>query len=820
MGTFQIDFVGTKMKDACQNRRITSSRTWLTVGEIMSRSVSTLAPDATVVEAAQTMAAASVSCGVVVDNGQVVGIFSETDLLKRVAHRDADFKRRPVAEIMSSPIETVPPGFSVLDAATLMQEMRIKRLPVVESGRLVGIITQTDVVRTMASYSVWKDVAEIMSTDVVRIQPGASVAEAAEIMTSGEVSCAVAVDGDRAVGVLTKRDMLSKVVARHRDPWQTAVRDVMSSPAITVRSDHSICSASRTMDARGIRRLVVADDGRLHGVVSQTDVFHAIREKLQEEEDDNLRMLEESNTCIYTTDGDGKTTYVNPAFLRLFEVSDVAEFIGQPFLPERFWFEPDERSRVLAEIREGNVEVNDLTLKTSQGRRIYVTLFSAFTRDFRGGIDGSQGVLHDVTERRQLLALAEAANKAKSEFLANVSHEIRTPMMAILGYTEILRAQGDLSKAPPKRIKALDVITRNGKYLLDIIDQVLDLAKIEAGKLEIDKIRCSPAQIVGDVVSLMEVRAEEKGIGLAIEYEGRIPEWIHSDPARLKQILINLVANAVKFTETGRVRVVARLSGLGEEAPQMEFEVIDTGIGLTEHQQRDIFEAFAQVDASATRKYGGSGLGLAIAKRLAESLGGDIVVRSTSGKGSAFLLKVATGSLKRVSMLTNPGDAACQAGPAVMPPPQADARLDCRVLLVEDGVDNQRIMSIFLKKAGARVTIAEHGQAALDAVRKAEQERLPFDVILMDMQMPVLDGYEATRRLRSEGYVQPIIALTAHAMTEDRQKCLDAGCDDYLSKPLNRATLVSLVALHVERRTLETEADSEAKRLTHDSAKA
>jgi len=387
---------------------------------------------------------------------------------------------------------------------------------------------------------------------------------------------------------------------------------------------------------------------------------------------------------------------------------------------------------------------------------------------------------------------AEQANAAKSEFLANMSHEIRTPMTAIHGYLDILeedclRLSGNECR---KMGEHLDVIRRNGNHLLNVINDILDLSKVEAGKLEVQRIPCQPNQVLNDVAELMRVRADAKSLSLEIAYDGAIPESIHSDPARLRQILINLIGNALKFTETGGVRVTARLLDADTANPKMQFAVADTGIGMSAEQTTRLFLPFAQVDSSMTRKHGGTGLGLAISKRLARVLGGDIHVASTPGAGSTFTVTFETGPIEKQKLLNAP------AGSQTNETPQRPARvqLDCRVLLAEDGPDNQRLIAHILKKAGAEVIVADNGQIAHDLALAARDAGTPFQVILMDMQMPVLDGYAATRQLRQAGYTNPIVALTAHAMSTDRAKCLEVGCDEYLTKPVNRESLLAEVA--------------------------
>ncbi len=411
---------------------------------------------------------------------------------------------------------------------------------------------------------------------------------------------------------------------------------------------------------------------------------------------------------------------------------------------------------------------------------------------------------------------ALAATHAKSEFLANMSHEIRTPMTAILGFAELLRSEGDMSKAPPKRVEAIDTIIRNGNYLLQLINDILDLSKIEAGRLEIERIECSPAEIISDVVSLVKVRAKKKGLLLTAELAGPIPERILSDPTRLRQVLINLLGNAIKFTDRGSVRLVVRMESENDEGPKLRFDVIDTGIGIPKEQIERIFQPFAQGESATNRKFGGTGLGLAISKRLADNLGGDVTATSTLGKGSAFSVTVATGPLDGAKMLDRLQPQNIEKEVPAEPSGNAATKLDCRVLLVEDGPDNQRLISFLLTKAGADVTAVENGRLAVEKVLRdargntgspTESDALPFDVILMDMQMPVMDGYEATRRLRAASYTGPIIALTAHAMSHDRQKCLQAGCDDYLTKPIDRQRLLNVVSRYSPKPQTKVPAD-------------
>jgi PAS domain S-box-containing protein len=388
---------------------------------------------------------------------------------------------------------------------------------------------------------------------------------------------------------------------------------------------------------------------------------------------------------------------------------------------------------------------------------------------------------------------AEQANLAKSEFLANMSHEIRTPMTAILGYADILADESNNGEEI-NRENAVETIRGNGQHLLNIINDVLDMSKIEAGRMTVEKISTNPAVILQEVKSLMEPRATGKGIKLDVRSDGLIPNHIDSDPTRLRQILLNLVGNAIKFTEIGSISIVASLDDSCEREPRMRFAVTDTGVGMSPEQCDKIrcFDAFTQADGSTTREFGGSGLGLRISNALARLLGGEIQIESEQGRGSTFSVSIGVGDIEyfdRIEVESTDGRPVTQR--EVPELPEEEFPLDgTRILLAEDGPDNQRLICFLLKKAGAIVELAGNGRLCLECVAQANERDEPFDVILMDMQMPEMDGYEATRQLRNGDYAGPILALTAHAMSDDRQKCMDAGCSEFLTKPVDRTQLI------------------------------
>ncbi|NLS96066.1 MAG: response regulator [Planctomycetaceae bacterium] len=385
---------------------------------------------------------------------------------------------------------------------------------------------------------------------------------------------------------------------------------------------------------------------------------------------------------------------------------------------------------------------------------------------------------------------AEQASRQKTEFLANMSHEIRTPMTAILGYTELLEE----SVAGEFERDACRIVRRNGEHLLHIINDILDMSKIEANKMQVEMRSCSPRKIVSEVALLMQVRVAGSKVSLETTFEEPLPERICTDPRRLRQILINLVGNAVKFTPEGWVRIAVRYADPHSPAGAIVFEVADSGVGMTSEQVFALFEPFRQADASTTRKHGGTGLGLAISRSLAHTLGGEISVRSVPKEGSIFQLALPIGSLpERADDGGKTGVAPCESK-ASTNDRSLDVSSPLRILLVEDGIDNQRLIGLLLRKLGAEVTIAANGREACDLLLPPGGNWQPYRLVLMDMQMPIMDGYEATRRLRLAGCDLPVIALTADAMVGAEAKCREAGCDGYLTKPIDRDRLASVVA--------------------------
>ena len=466
----------------------------------------------------------------------------------------------------------------------------------------------------------------------------------------------------------------------------------------------------------------------------------------------------------------------------------------------------------------GVIAYAGVPLKTADGRTLGA--FCAIDGEPREWDPEDVGALREIAasldllvERRfengtltDALAAADAANRAKSAFLAHMSHEIRTPLNGILGFTDVLRAGG---ATPQETAEYLDTIHGSGRHLLGLVNDVLDLSKVEAGELEFDPAPCDPHAILCEVLSALRVTAAGKGLSLECAWAGPTPETVLTDGRRLRQVLTNLVGNAVKFTDSGLVRVTASVDR-GGDSPALVMEVRDTGPGIPADRLEAVFEPFTQGDASVTRVHGGTGLGLAISRRIADGLGGSLTAESQVGWGSAFTLRIAAGDL--IDVPTRPATTAEAVAPAPADSPadltddgtpadSGDPIVDApRVLLVEDGAMNRKLFRVVLARERIVPTEAYDGRAGVDAALAAAADGRPFDVILMDVQMPRLDGLSAAAELRAAdlrtaaGAPAPIVALTAHTMTGERERCLAAGCSDYLTKPVDPADLLARVA--------------------------
>ena len=545
--------------------------------------------------------------------------------------------------------------------------------------------------------------------------------------------------------------------------------------------------------------------------------FNSMTERLQETQGEIIAALEYAdniigsmNDAIIVISTDGRIARVNVAAARLLDYDEaelVGEHIDKILLPAENDPGGNPEVAVVGKLDPlacfSSVET---FYRDSKGRTIPVIFSSSKIHDISSTDETIVCVAVDITQRKEAeqdLQIekdkAEAANKAKSQFLANMSHEIRTPMNGLLGMLSLLTD----TSLDEKQRKMTDMAHSSAEILLEIINNVLDFSKIEAGKIHLQPVDFRPRDMVREVLNIFWIRAQEKGIKLVSNVDDCVPDALQGDSVLLRQILINLLGNAVKFTAAGEVSLAMTLEEKGLDAPVLRFEIRDTGCGIPLEKQDDIFEVFSQADSSMARRHEGTGLGLAISKELVEALGGSIGVRSASGMGSLFWFTVS---------LQNASSADCPASPETT----SEAKYEweergqkLKVLLVEDNVVNQEYCKMVLESLNFAVDVVDRGRKGIDAVRRED-----YDIVLMDCQMPEMDGFEATRLIRleesangSEKRPVTVIALTANAMSGDRDLCLDAGMNDYLPKPYTRSQM-----RHILNRWLQGEqaAGSEA----------
>ena len=565
------------------------------------------------------------------------------------------------------------------------------------------------------------------------------------------------------------------------------------------------------------RTLTGSDLSLLMGVASQTAIsmVNAISfRRLQESEEKYRTILERIEEGYFEVDLGGRLTFFNDSICRILGYSR-GELMG---MGNRDYTDPETAVRMYRAFNETYrtgvpANVIDYRIIRKDGGTRNLELTASLLKNSAGEASGFRGVVRDVTERKQAEALhreklaAEAANRAKSQFLANMSHEIRTPLNGIIGMTELAMAR-DMDS---KHRDILETIQSESNSLLSIINDILDFSKIEAEMLQLEEIPFELASVVDNVVNGFAHRAGQKGLEIKASSGKEVPNDIVGDPGRLRQILINLVGNAVKFTRKGEIRIGVHVAEELGAGVKLRFSVRDTGIGIPQDKRRSIFESFTQADSSTTRKYGGTGLGTTISKHLAELMGGEIGVESEVGVGSCFwftanFLKQAVPALPQIQKKEIPN---------IHGEPSEKRQRSLKILLVEDYPTNQQVAVSHLKSVGHQVDSAANGLAALELYRKGH-----YDLILMDVQMPVMDGYEATRQIRklenrnrpiesafhatdsrqspSRGARfpsrrVPIIAMTAHAVEGYREECLKSGMDDYLAKPLKRTHFLAVV---------------------------
>jgi two-component system CheB/CheR fusion protein len=516
-------------------------------------------------------------------------------------------------------------------------------------------------------------------------------------------------------------------------------------------------------------------------------------------------MIEAEPECVKTLDASGALLSMNLAGLRMIEAESMEQVRGANVfgLLHPDWHEPFREMHKA--VMRGESRQLIFKLVGLKGAQRWMETHAVPLRSMEGELV-HLAVTHDITKHKQqefdLIKAkehAEASNASKSSFLANMSHELRTPLTAILGYVDVL-SQDDCSQQ--EQDFGFETIQGSANHLLALISDILDVSKIEADMIELECLPFNPSGLVHEIVNSMGARAEMQGIGLSVSVEEPITSTAWSDPLRLRQIVTNLLGNAIKFTHQGAVRVhldcPPQAPGSDSDLSQLRIRVSDTGVGIAASALDTLFKAFTQANSSTTRQFGGTGLGLTISHRLASMLGGAIGVKSELGKGSEFSLTLELRVAREIAApirvaYSPPAALPTQAAPSK----QALQGFNARVLLVEDNPVNRKVLRRILETMGLQVEEAVNGYEAVEMSRQTLRCNDSYDLIFLDMHMPVMDGYAAARILKSEEYPAPIVALTASALEDDRDRCLAAGCDDYVTKPIQRELLHGVLARYL-----------------------
>ncbi len=527
--------------------------------------------------------------------------------------------------------------------------------------------------------------------------------------------------------------------------------------------------------------------------VGQFMIKTKFEERIKESEEKYKQLVEEATEIIYQTNPKGIFTYANKVALRIVDKKE-EEFVGRHFLE---FVRSDYRQMTERFYKEQFVNRIPLTylefpIINNKGEDVWIGQnLKLILKD--GYVTGSQAIARDITERKKWEAellkakeLAENSKKIKEQFLANMSHEIRTPMNAILGLTDILR-EGQLNK---EQAECLGAIKLSAENLLSIINDILDFSKIESGKVVFENVPFKLTDVLEGIVQTLHFSASRKNLALIFSVAENVPPVLMGDTVRLRQILLNLASNSIKFTEKGSIKIDVGLNEIKEENYTLLFKVSDTGIGIAADKLSSIFESFTQATNDTTRKYGGTGLGLTIARELIQQQGGDIKVESELGRGSDFIFTIRYKKSETGENFTVVSDE---------PTYTFNELKGTKVLLVEDNVMNQLLAKKVLNKWNFIIDVADNGRIGVEKI-----ERNEYDIVLMDMQMPEMDGYEATKHIRtsmSENKAAiPIMAMTAHAMVGEIEKCLSMGMNDYISKPFNQTQLYAKIMKLVKQR--------------------
>ena len=546
-----------------------------------------------------------------------------------------------------------------------------------------------------------------------------------------------------------------------------------------------------------------------------------MQDQLWEGEVRQRSILDNASIGVFQATFDGRPVYVNPKMASIYGYPTVDLFLeesNQVAIRRQQYVNPDDRSNMLQQLRQNPKKWHTFQFPL---RKLDNTVFIGELRVTvrKNPVDKDPliyGFLEDITDRKKAEEAlfkakeeAEAASCAKSEFLANMSHEIRTPMTSILGYADLLSTEELNTKEVSDYLTA---IRRNGHSLLSLINDILDLSKIEANRVTLEKRNIDLSELVDMIFSMVSVRAEEKGLRLVAKFENKPLEKFRSDPTRIRQILVNLLGNAIKFTELGEVSLTVRSLHPKGKPDQIQFVVSDSGIGMNREQVKNIFLPFTQADGTVTRRFGGTGLGLTISQRLAQILGGGITVESEPGQGSTFTVTIEVEAFDPNDISTPPTmpeatavkmERSDENKSRQETKPSKKGTLTGTVLLVDDQDDIRNLVKRYLTLWGVECVTAQNGREAVQQVRAAAVPDHAFDAIFMDIQMPEMDGLTAATTIRVDGFAGPMIALTAHAMKGDAERCQDAGFDCYLSKPIQPEAFYEMAAKHLKAATKE-----------------
>jgi len=675
---------------------LAATRLSLKVKDVMNGQVVTIEPQATLGAAALRMAEHGISCIVAVEGGAIKGMLTDRDFLKQIADTHGPLYQRTVADCMSSRVECASPDQTIVEASRIMHNLGIRRLPVLDRGRLVGIVTETDLTRALTSCHALQDVGQVMSKDVATVPADATVVSAAEVMSARRISSVVVVESGRPKGILTERDVLKKVTAPQRDPAAVPVAEVMTSPLVSVAQDYSVFCAGRMMDQMHIHRLVVMDQDRLVGILTQTDIFRAAQMRLQAEEEKGLELLDSSRASVYMLDAEGRTIYMNPAFMELLELDEPAEFIDQPFMPDRFWFNPLGRTSFMARFSHGNVQMDELRLKTAKGNPLYVSVVSTFLRDVHGRISGTHGTFQDITaktlaEQSSTLAYQrlERANRElkqmQSQVLQNeklasigqlaagVAHELNTPVGFVSGNFEALQkyvhclrrfvvqydklaAMIDQPGDPEVRAQLAQIQgireTMKIDFILEDIQSLFDESRegIERVTTIVRNLRDFSRSDAGDKwddynlnagieATLIVARNEIKYDADVVRDLGEVPA-IPCHAGQINQVLLNVLVNAAQAIrsqgrpEKEKGTITVRTYATDEH---VVCQISDNGPGIAPENMQRMFEPFFTTKPAGK----GTGLGLSVSHDIVVNKHeGQLLVESSPGQGTTFTIKL------------------------------------------------------------------------------------------------------------------------------------------------------------------------------------